>query len=310
MTKTLTEIARMTEDEARAYLEEILWPKGPVCAHCGSVEVTRLNGNAHRPGLLKCNACLEQFTVTVNTIFESSHIPLRKWVLAFHLLCSSKKGISSLQLQRELCLGSYRTALFMTHRIREAMSEPLTEALKGTVEMDETYVGGKPRPGDGKVHKRGRGTSKTPVVAVVERQGNSQSEPVENLQAKTLKAIAKANVDAKAALMTDELNSYRSVGKAFSGGHEVVKHGEGEYARRENGRSIHTNTVESYFALLKRGHYGIYHKMSRKHLGRYCEEFSFRWDHRKVSDGERTEAAMAGAEGKRLTYRKLVGKTG
>lgn len=308
MDKTLIQIAQMTEDEARTYLEEIRWPNGPVCPHCGAVKVTRLNGKAHRDGVLKCNACLEQFTVTVGSIFESSHIPLQKWVLAFHLLCSSKKGISSLQLQRELGLGSYRTALFMTHRIREAMSGPLAEALKGTVEMDESYVGGKPRPGDGKVHKRGRGTSKTPVVAVVERNGSAQSEPVEHVDTKTLKTIASENIDETATLMTDELRSYRGVGKKFSGGHSIVSHGTGEYVRYADGRAIHTNTAESFFALLKRGHYGVYHHMSRKHLARYCDEFSFRWDHRKVTDGSRTETAIAGAAGKRLTYQQLVGK--
>ena len=311
MNKTLIQIARMTEDEARAYLEEIRWPNGPVCPHCGALDATRLNGTAHRPGVLKCNACLEQFTVTVGSIFESSHIPLPKWVLAFHLLCSSKKGISSLQLQRELGLGSYRTALFMTHRIREAMSGPLEKALKGTVEMDETYVGGKPRPGDGKVHKRGRGTSKTPVVAVVERKGKSRSEPVERVDTKTLKVIADKSVDETATLMTDEFRSYRGVGRKFSGGHGVVSHGTGEYVRyAEGGVPIHTNTAESFFALLKRGHYGVYHRMSQKHLSRYCDEFSFRWDHRHATDGSRTVAALAGAAGKRLTYRQMVGKEG
>ena len=148
----------MTNAEARAYLESIRWPDGPVCPHCGSTNVTRLEGKAHRPGVIKCNACRQQFTATVGSIFESSHIPLQKWIMAFHLLCLSKKGMSSLQLQRELDLGSYRTALFMTHRIREAMTGPLAEAMTGTVEMDEIYVGGKPRP------KRSRRDRKQPRV--------------------------------------------------------------------------------------------------------------------------------------------------
>lgn len=306
---TLTQIARMTEDEARNYWESIRWPNGPVCPHCGSKGATRLNGQAHRPGVLQCNerACHAQFTVTVNSVMEDSHIPLNKWVLAFHLLCSSKKGMSSLQLQRELELGSYRTALFMTHRIREAMSDTLAEALKGTVEMDETYVGGKPRPGDGKVHKRGRGTSKTPVVAVVERDGESQAQPVKHVDTKTLKAIACANVDETATLMTDELSVYPGVAKGFAG-HETVNHGEGQYVRYTPEMAIHTNTAESFFSLLKRGHYGIYHKMSPHHLHRYCNEFSFRWDHRKVSDSQRTEDALSGAAGKRLMYKQMVGK--
>lgn len=307
-TKTLTQIAQMTDEEARAYLESLIWPNGPVCPHCGSVEVTRLNGKAHRPGVLKCRACLKQFTVTVGSVMEDSHIALPKWILAFHFLCSSKKGMSAKQLQRELEFGSYETAWFMSHRIREAMdSGPLEQALKGTVEMDETYVGGKPRPGDGKEHKRGRGTSKTPVVLAVERKGKSQAEPVAHVDTKTLKAIACANVDKSATLMTDELGVYPGVAKGFAG-HETVNHSEGEYARQGLGKSVNTNTAESFFSLLKRGHYGTYHKMSAKHLGRYCDEFSFRWDHRKVTDGQRTESAIEGMTGKRLMYKALVGK--
>ena len=308
---TLTQIARLTEDEARSYLEGIRWPNHISCPHCGSVKVTRLQGKKHRAGLLQCSDCRKQFTVTVGSVKEDSHLPLQKWVLAFHLLCSSKKGFSALQLQRELGIGSYRTALFMLHRIREAMSGPLERALRGTVEMDETYVGGKPRPGDGKVHKRGRGTSKTPVVAVVERNGNSQSEPVQRVDTKTLKAIARENIDASAALMTDELSLYGGVGKGFAGGHIQVNHSTGEYVRyTERGVAAHTNTAESFFALLKRGHYGVYHHMSKQHLHRYCNEFSFRWDHRRVTDGERTVSAIEGAAGKRLAYREMVGANG
>ncbi len=307
---TLTQLARMTEDEAREYLEGIRWPNGPICPHCGSVEVTRLNGEAHRAGVLKCKACREQFTVTVGNIFESSHIPLVKWVMAFHLLCSSKKGISSLQLQRELGLGSYRTALFMTHRIREAMTEHVDTALAGIVEMDEAYVGGKPRPGDGKIHKKGRGTSKTPVVAVVQRSGDSEATPVASVSIASLKSVAGENIAPGTVLITDDLNLYDRVGESFTGGHRSVNHTDGEYVRYENGVPIHTNTVESFFALLKRGHYGVYHSMSRKHLGRYCEEFSFRWDHRKMNDSDRTEAAIKAAEGKRLTYREMVDGSG
>jgi hypothetical protein len=226
--------------------------------------------------------------------------------MAFHLLCSSKKGISSLQLQRELELGSYRTALFMTHRIREAMSGD-DAVLCGTVEADETYVGGKPRPHDGKVHPRGRGTTKTPVALVVARNGESTARVVPRTDGKTLKAFVCENVDPTATLITDEYGAYYGIGKSFAG-HEVINHNSGQYSRRENGRSINTNTAESWFALLKRGHYGVYHSMSKKHLGRYCDEFSFRWDHRDVTDSKRTEEAIAGAEGKRLTYKELVGK--
>jgi len=306
-TLTLSQIGAMTNEDARSYLESIRWPEGPTCPHCLSEEVTRLEGKAHRPGVFKCRSCRQQFTVTVGTIFESSHIPLQKWIMAFHLLCSSKKGMSSLQLQRELGLGSYRTALFMTHRIREAMNGPLAEAMTGTVEMDETYIGGKPRPNDGKVHKHGRGTSKVPVVAVVERNGKSKAVPVDRVTRNALTEVACENLDASASLITDELNHYESVGKRFRR-HEYISHKTDEYVRYENGEAFHTNTAESFFSLMKRGHYGTYHKMSRKHLSRYCEEFAFRWNHRRTSDAARTVDALRGSAGKRLTYRQMVGK--
>jgi len=189
----------------------------------------------HRPGLYQCNACGgSQFTVTVNTIFEDSHIPLRKWLMAFALLCSAKKGISALQLQRELEFGSYRTAWHMAHRIRHAMSrEPLAGLLKGTVEVDETYVGGKPRPeaGQPKTAKRGRGTKKTPVVALVERGGRVRARKIERVDGATLKGAIRENVDRKARIMTDEWAAYRGIGTEFEGGHEVINHSAGEYAR-------------------------------------------------------------------------------
>jgi transposase-like protein len=164
---TLNQVSALTEDESHQTIERILWPNGPVCPHCGATEnVTRLQGKAHRAGVFQCNNCHEQFTVTVGTIFEDSHIPLRKWLMAFALLCSAKKGISALQLQRELEFGSYRTGWHMAMRIRHAMSkEPLAGLLKGIVEVDETYVGGKPRRGSDEKAKRGRGTKKTPVMA-------------------------------------------------------------------------------------------------------------------------------------------------
>jgi transposase-like protein len=174
---TLNQVSALSEDEARDALERILWPDGPVCPHCGAVEnLTRLQGKAHRTGVFQCNNCHDQFTVTVNTIFEDSHIPLRKWLMAFTLLCSAKKGISALQIQRELEFGSYRTAWHLCHRIRHVMSkEPLAGLLQGTVEVDETYVGGKPRPEHGRPRaKHGRGTKKVPVLALVERSGTTQ----------------------------------------------------------------------------------------------------------------------------------------
>lgn len=295
---TLATVSAFTEDQAREYLEAIRWPDGPVCPRCGSARATRLRGASTRPGLLKCKDCRSKFSVMLGTIFEDSHIPLRKWVIAFHLMCSSKKGISAKQLQRNLGLA-YKSAWHMAHRVRHAMaSGSFAALLTGTVEVDETYVGGKPRKGDGKVHKRGRGTSKAPVVALVSREGGVRTRVVASVDAKTLRAALQENVAPDARIVTDELAAYRRATEGFKGGHSTVNHGSGEYARGD----AHTNTAESYFALLKRGVYGTFHHVSKKHLQRYCDEFSFRWNHRKITDGERLTAALRAAEGKRLTY--------
>lgn len=270
---TLATVSAFTEDQAREYLEAIRWPDGPVCTHCGSARASRLQGASTRPGLLKCKDCRSKFSVMLGTIFEDSHIPLRKWVIAFHLMCSSKKGISAKQLQRNLGLASYKSAWHMAHRVRHAMaSGSFAGPLGGTVEVDETYVGGKPRKGDGKVHKRGRGTSKTPVVALVSRDGEVRTRVVASVDAKTLRDAIRTNVSPKARIVTDELAAYRRAAEGFEGGHATVNHGAGEYARDD----VHTNTAESYFALLKRGVYGTFHHVSKEHLHRYCDEFSFR----------------------------------
>ena len=295
----LADVSSFTEDQARDYFESLRWPKAPACAHCGSSRVTRLQGKSTRPGLFKCNDCRKPFTVTVGTILEDSHIPLRKWVIGFHMMCSSKKGYSAKQLQRNLGIASYKSAWHMAHRIRYAMGTgPLAELLAGTVEVDEAYVGGKPRKGDGKYHKRGRGTSKTPVVALVERHGNVRTRVVNSVDAKTLKAAIQDNVSQGSRIMTDEFHAYRRAVKGFTGGHLTVNHGLGEYSRD----GVNTNTAESFFALLKRGVYGTFHSVSKQHLHRYCDEFSFRWNNRDVTDGERTEAAIRSGDGKRLTY--------
>ena len=296
------DVGRLTEEQARTILENIRWPKGPVCPHCGSKQVTRLQGESlkTRDGLIQCNGCREQFTVTVKTVMHRSHITLRQWVQAFHSMCSHKKGVSALQLQRNLGLKSYKAAWHLAHRIRLAMKEePLAGALKGTVEVDETYIGGKSKGG-----KRGRrAPKKTVVLALVERDGRVRSKPVEMISAKELKGAILENVDRSAAIMTDELPSYRGIGKEFDGGHKKVKHGKGQYVRGKN-HEIHVNAAESYFALLKRGVHGTFHHVSKEHLSRYCDEFSFRWGQRKVTDGERAVAAIKGVDGKRLMYRK------
>jgi len=298
----LADVSTLTEEEARRTLERIRWPSGPVCPHCGSVEATKLEGKAHRAGLYKCRGCEGQFTATVGTIMEDSHLPIRTWLLAFSIMCSSKKGVSALQLQRQLGLGSYRSAWHLAHRIRHAMGkEPLAGLLRGTVEVDETYVGGKPRKGTGR-HKSGRGTAKVPVMALVERNGRVRAHTIAGVDGKTLKDAIREQVHGTATIMTDELTSYSGIGDHFEGGHHTVNHSKDEYRRGEAG----TNEVEAYFALLKRGIMGSFHHVSKKHLDRYCDEFSFRWNYRKVSDGLRTVEAIKSGEGRRLMYKDPV----
>lgn len=293
----------MTDEQAREHIEKLLWPDGqPVCRRCGSVNAYRMSGKTCRPGLCRCRDCKKQFTVTVGTIFEDTHIPLRKWVRAFHLMCSSKKGISALQLQRNLGLGSYKTAWHMAHRIRLAMKcEPLAGKLAGVVEVDESYCGGKPRPHSNKPHKKGRGTPKQPVQVVVERDGRKRTRVVCDVTAPTLKANIRDLVDQSAGIMTDENRAYNGIGDEFAGGHGTVAHKAKQYVG-PNGEC--TNTAESSFALIKRGLYGTFHHVSKKHLQRYLDEFDFRWDHRKTTDVDRTHAALAQVEGKRLMYRE------
>lgn len=295
-------IADLTEDQARAYLESLLWPNGPVCAHCGSANAYKMEGETCRAGLHRCRDCEKQFTVTVGTIFEDSHVPLNKWVRAFHLMCSSKKGISALQLQRNLGLGSYRTAWHMAHRIRLAMKcSPLATLLAGTVEVDETYVGGKVT---GRGQKAGW-DNKMPVVSLVERGGDKRSVVMEKVTAKNLRAVVVENVEAGSAVHTDEHKGYVNLKDKFA--HESVNHSEKQYVRKfKGGRKVTTNTVESSFALLKRGIVGAFHHVSKKHLQRYTDEFDFRWNERKTGDVERTTQALKQSKGKRLTYKPLI----
>ena len=305
------------EDKAREFLENKRWPDGNAyCPHCGEGDAYRLTAKPDskrpvRPGVWKCRgrACRKQFTVRIGTIFEESKIPLRKWLMAIHLMTSSKKGVSSHQIAREIDV-TQKTAWFLCHRIRESMrQEPMAGMLKGEIEADETYVGGKPRNRQkGRRGHSGRPnpatSNKTPVMVLVERHGRAVSMPVENIKTETLRKEVIKHVDLTAAsLNTDELRSYTGIGKDFGEGHEVVKHKDNEYVRiTKDGKMVTTNSAESFFALLKRSHYGIHHQMSRKHLGRYCDERSFMWSNRKMSDGERMVAAIEGTEGKRLMY--------
>jgi len=298
------------ENKAREFFEHNRWPDGPVCPHCNSSEVYSLTGKADSknpapPGTYKCAKCRKKFTARIGTILEESKIPYSKFVIAVHLMTSSKKGISSHQIAREIGM-TQKTAWFLCHRIREAMKkEPMAGMLSGIVEADETYVGGKPRHGTGP-HKRGWGTRKKPVLVLVERDGGSIVRQLERVDSKNLKGTIEATVAKSAIIMTDELNLYRGLNKTFAG-HEHVNHGIRQYVKEtKDGLRVHTNTAESFFALLKRGHYGIFHQLSRKHLHRYCSEFGFRWDHRHVTDGERMVAAIRGVKGKRLMYREPI----
>lgn len=291
------------EDAARAHLEAQRWPDGPVCPHCGSKHVAKLEGKAHRKGLYQCNAkdCREQFSVTVGSIFERSKIPLHKWVLATQLMSASKKGISAKQIERMLGV-TYKTAWFMMHRIREAMapadaktSGPLGGAGK-TVESDETYVGGK-----AKNAKKGKPIPKKhPVVALIERGGEVRARHVPDVTAKTVRDVLVTQVSRKSALHTDDSLVYYWLGREFAA-HRSVNHSAKEYVSKDG---AHVNTAESFFALLKRGITGAFHSVSEAHLQRYANEFAFRWNHRHVDDTARANAILKAAEGKRLTYRR------
>lgn len=297
------------EEAAYAFVEARLWPDGPVCPHCGATEdhVGRLKGKSTRPGLCKCYACRKPFTVKMGTVMESSHVPLRIWLQAIYLINSSKKGISTRQLQRTFRVGM-KTAWFLSHRIREAMADlnvdtswPLGGSGK-VVEADETYVGGKEKNKHRSKRRAGNigGTGKEIVFSLVERQGKVRSRHILEVSANTLRPILKAQLDTASALMTDGEGQYRLVGPMFAR-HETVNHSIGEYVRGE----AHVNTVEGYFSILKRGIAGVYHHVSQQHLKRYLAEFDFRYNEREalgVDDLERADRALKGMKGKRLTY--------
>jgi len=295
-------------DKARELLESLRWPNGAICPHCKNdgaekqvYKIIPKEDSSTRKGLWKCGACRKQFTVTVGTIFEDSHIPISKWLMAIFILCSSKKAISSHQMHRMLGI-TYKTAWFMTHRIRYAMApkNPLGQLLlKGIVEVDETFVGGK---GDMKTkHER-----KTPVVALVQRDGNAYTRVVPTVTQKNLRKCLDECVDKSAVIHSDTSGAAQVTCKPFKG-HHTVNHSIKEYARDlEDGSVAHVNSCESLFSLLKRGVHGAWHHVSREHLPKYADEFAFRWNHRRVTDGERTVSAIKATEGKRLTYRKLI----
>jgi transposase-like protein len=291
-------------DKAREHLEALRWPKGPVCPHCGSMsKPLTLKGKAYRPGLYKCADCYEQFTVTVGTVFERSKIKLNLWLQAVHLMCASKKGISAKQLERMLGV-TYKTAWFMSHRIREAMRDEPTWTMggngtSGIVEVDETYWG---NPRDLKKGARGY-EHKMKLVSLVERHGEKRTFHVANVTAETARAVLKSQVNPAAHVMTDEALIYKKAGRQFAK-HSTVNHGAKEYTRG----IVTTNTIESSFAILKRGLNGTFHSVSEKHLQRYADEFDFRWNYRSsmgYDDTLRANIALKQITGKRLLYEGL-----
>jgi transposase-like protein len=309
-------------DEAAAFehVEALLWADGPVCPHCGGMDrVYALKGVRSKPskknpqgverhGLKKCGHCRKQFTVRIGTIFEESHIPLHKWLQAIYLMTSSKKGISANQLHRTLEI-TLKSAWFLAHRIREAMkSDGLPLGGEGvTIEADETYIGNRKGNkhetvfvnGKGFV-KRGGGRNQMKIVTLVERGGRAKSVRVHSVTANAVRDVLAKNADRKSDLMTDEANVYKMAGKGYKS-HQSVNHSDGEYGRGV----VHTNTIEGYFSIFKRGMKGIYQHCAEHHLERYLAEFDFRYSNRVaagVNDEARAVRALLGVKGKRLTY--------
>lgn len=295
-------LACSNELAAVEFIEGQRWGKTPACVHCGSVEVYKMLDSKTRERnkrfLWRCRSCGKQYTVRIGTVYEESRIELRHWCYAFWRAATSKKGVAALEIMRH-CQISYKSALFLMSRIRFAMA-PSANApkLKGIVEVDETYIGGKPRlPNRGS--KRGRGTDKTPVFAAVERGGKIRRRVIVNVTGKTLKQAIRDEVDPQARIVTDDFNVYTGIGREFAGGHSSIAHGTWEYVRGD----VHTNTAESSFALVKRGITGVYHNVSKKYLHRYLWQFDFIWNNRKLNDGERTAELIRSTEGKRLMYK-------
>jgi transposase-like protein len=287
-------------ESARLYLESRLWPDGAVCPTCqGKERITIRKG-----GFYRCNACKLDFTIRTGTIFERSHVPLHKWLYAMYLLVTARKGISSMQLHTEIGI-TQKSAWFVLQRLREACGGPNLTKLRGIIEIDECFIGGKEaNKHEHKKLKAGRGpVGKTAVVGMRERGGRTVAMPMENMDAVSLQSAIHANVEAEATIFTDEHSSYVGLDDAFSC-HESVNHSAGEYSR--NG--VNTNGIESVWAVLKRGVYGVYHHVSKKHLGRYVDEFAFRLNDGDVKRHtlERLDSFIAAISGKRLTYKELT----
>jgi transposase-like protein len=302
--KTVEDIPLACSNELAAveFLEQQRWGNTPACVKCGSVEVYKMKdaktGERNSRYLWRCRDCKEQYTVRIGTVYEESRIELRHWCYAFWRACTSKKGVSALEIKRH-CQISYKSALFLMNRIRFAMApDSNNPKLTGTVECDEMYVGAR-RPRYAGMTKPGRGTRKTPVFVAVERGGQLRRRIIPDVTGQTLKAAIREEVSRQARIITDEFQPYKGLDKEFPA-HETINHGTREYARGD----VHTNTAESSHALVKRGIVGIYHNVSREYLHRYLWQYDFLWNTRKMNDGERTVLAIREAEGKRLMYRE------
>ncbi len=314
----LTDKIYTNETAARKHLEKIRWPDGVTCPLCGGMDKIKPVAMKNKPtkktpkpkavkGYYHCGDCRRKFTVRTGTIYERSHIPLHKWVLATRLLCSSKKGMSTHQLHRMLGV-TYKSAWFMTHRIRESMIDADPGPMGGkdkSVQADETYIGRKKdvpetRTSGEPFKYKARGAAVKNAVVSLVSEGKARTFHVDHADSHTVRDILVTNVSRDTELHTDESRLYTKVGKEFAG-HETVKHTAGEYVRD----GITTNNVENYFSIFKRGMKGVYQHCSEKHLGRYLTEFDFRYNHRDIEDHERALEALKGAEGKRLTYRRI-----
>ena len=288
------------EAKALAHLEASRWANGVFCPHCGSVRIRRMEGKT-QAGMFLCNDCRDKFTVRTGSVMERSHVPLHKWLLATHIMAASKKGMSALQMSRMIGV-TYKTAWFLCHRIREAMDQADGNGPLGgpetVVEADETYVGGK-----AKNRATRKPAAKKAVVALVERDGRARSFHVANVNAKDLRGLIVTNVGRASHLMTDEAPVYTRVGREFNG-HSSVNHSAKEYVT--TGGFKHSNTVENFFSIFKRGIIGTYHHMSEAHLGRYCREFDMRYNSRDMNDAERAAEIVKGFVGRRLTYRPIA----
>lgn len=316
----LSDLKRLNDQEARAMLESVRWANGVACPHCGNCDQARVGkvkanpAKGVREGLYQCKECRRQFTVTVGTVMEKSKLPLSFWLYTIAAMANAKKGVSAKQLQRELKpetspnkYGNYEAFWFMCHRVRHAMKNQGVQGLLGgagkVVFSDETFVGGKPRY----PHMPASDKKKTVVLTLVERGGHARSVVTADVNADNLFMHLTKNADMRSSLHTDDFRAYRSLGRMFKE-HKAVKHTRGEYVRVEaDGTKVTSNEVEAYFSLLKRGVYGTFHKVSPEHLQRYCDEFDFRWNTRKMSDVERALLVAKQAEGCRLMYRKPKG---